>query len=502
MRDSVTIVGGGIGGLSAACFLADAGVDVTLFEKHDRLGGVAGTLSVGDFRFDAGPSWYLMPDVFERFFNRFGQSVDDAYTLKRLDPSYRILWKDGDRLDVPADPRDLAPRLERYETGAADAFLRYLDKAEHVHRLAMERFVYPRRSEVQDWLSWDVLRSVEALPLMQPMDRHVRGYVQHPKLRQLLEYKLVFLGGSPYNTPALYMLMSHVDFNQGVYHPMGGMQSLVDALVDVATGLGVSIHPGTPITRLHAESGGVTGTTATGETWRADQVLANASVAEVERSLLSSDQRDHDADYWNSRTYGPAAYLLYLGVEGTVEPLRHHTLVLPTDWDAHFDAIFDRPDWPHDPAYYVHVPSLTDPSFAPDGHHSVFILVPIAPGLLDGSARRAQMRTRVLNDLAARGVDLRDRIVVERESCISDFREQFGHPKGNALGLAHTLSQTGPLRPSFRAQNAPGLYYTGADTQPGVGVPMCMISGEQAAQTILDDQGRPQPMASAGTTMA
>ena len=483
---SVTIVGGGIGGLSAACYLADAGADVTLLEQHDDLGGVAGSFDVDGFRFDSGPSWYLMPDVFERFFGAFDRSVDEAYELERLDPSYRVLWRDGDRLDVPADPAALAPKLERYETGAADAFRRYLDHAEEVYELAMNRFVYPYRDGWLDWLGGDLLRSARALPLLRPMDRYVQGFFDHPKLRQLMEYKLVFLGGSPYNTPALYTLMGHVDFNQGVYHPVGGMQSLVDALAGLADDLGVTLRTNTPVSELRA-TGSAVEVSANGTFHRADRVVANANPAHVERTLLRPEQRDYGADYWASRTYGPAAYLLYLGVEGEVDPLRHHTLVLPTDWDSHFEAIFETPRWPEDPAYYVHVPSRTDPSFAPDGHHSVFVLVPLAPGLEDGPERRHALRDFVLEDLSRRGADLRGRIVTEHDACVSEFVEGFGQPGGNALGLAHTLPQTGPLRPSHRATKAPGLYYTGAYTQPGVGVPICLISGEHAAKAVAAD---------------
>ncbi|WP_103020955.1 phytoene desaturase family protein [Salinibacter altiplanensis] len=484
--DSVSIVGGGIGGLSAACHLADAGADVTLLEQHDSLGGVAGSFDSDGFRFDSGPSWYLMPEVFEHFFESFGSSVDAAYELKRLDPSYRVFWKDGDRLDVPADPEALAPKLEAYEDGAADAFHRYLDHAEAVYELAMDRFVYPRRARPRDWIDGDVLRAAWALPLLQPMDRHVRSYVEHPKLRQLLEYKLVFLGGSPYNTPALYTLMSHVDFNQGVFHPVGGMQVLVDALAGLADRLGVTLELNAPVSEIRPNGSSVQVRT-NGDTWRADCVVANASPAHVEQSLLPPEQRDHGDAYWEERTYGPSAYMLYLGVEGDVGPLRHHSLVLPVDWDAHFATIFGTPGWPADPAYYVHVPSKTDPSYAPDGHHSVVILVPIAPGLNDGPARRAWLRERVLDDLAEHAVDLRGRIEVEHEACVSDFANYFNQPQGNALGLAHTLWQTGPLRPAHRADTASGLYYTGADTQPGVGLPMCLISGKQTAQAVAAD---------------
>ncbi len=480
------MVGGGIGGLSTACYLADAGADVTLLEQHEDLGGVAGSFEMDGFRFDSGPSWYLMPEVFERFFGHFGHSVDEAYDLERLDPSYRIFWTDGDRLDVPADPEALASKLEAYEDGAADAFHRYLTHAEEVYELAMERFVYPFRSGWTDWIDTDLLRSARALPLLRSMDHHVQTYFEHPKLRQLMEYKLVFLGGSPYNTPALYTLMSHVDFNQGVWHPMGGMQSLVDALAELAEALGVTLKTGTPVNGLRAQTGGVH-VSANGQSHMAPRVVANAPPAHVERTLLPPNQRDYDDAYWDEKTYGPSAYLLYLGVEGDVDPLRHHSLVLPPDWDPHFEQIFDDPSWPDDPAYYIHVPSKTDPSFAPDGHHSVFVLVPIAPGLRDNDARRAKMREIVLDDLAEHAVDLRDRIVAEADACVSDFAEGFGHPQGNALGLAHTLTQTGPLRPAHRATEAPGLYYVGADTQPGVGVPICLISGEHAARAVAAD---------------
>jgi len=296
----------------------------------------------------------------------------------------------------------------------------------------------------------------------------------------------VFLGGSPHNTPALYTLMGHVDFNQGVYHPVSGMQALVDALADRARHLGATIETGTRVTGVNARGDGVRLSTATGER-TARRVVANASPAHVEQNLLPASQRDHDDNYWENRTFGPSAYLLYLGVEGDVDPLRHHTLILPTNWDPHFKKVFDEPAWPTDPAYYVHVPSRTDPSFAPEGHHSVFVLVPIAPGLKDGDARRAWMRDKVLDDLARRGADLRGRITVEQDACVSEFATRYGRPNGTALGLAHTLRQTGPLRPSHRAANAPGLYYVGGDTTPGVGVPICLISGEHAATAVLRD---------------
>ncbi len=289
---STIVIGGGFSGLSTACYLADAGVDVTILERQDTLGGVAGRIERSGFQFDTGPSWYLMPDVFERFFNELGYDPTEYYSLTRL-----------------------------------------------------------------------------------------------AKLRQLLEYTLVFLGGSPYNTPALYSLMSHVDFNMGVYYPRGGIASVVDSIATIAHELGVNIETNTPVTglsRAHSDTGVRVQTSA--DTHIADRVVSTVPVAHTDRELLSDGVSDHDGSYWESRTYAPGAFLLYLGVEGKLDSLEHHTLILPTDWQSHFESIFDDPTWPTDPSYYVNVPSQTDSTVAPDGHSTVVILVPIAPGLDDSQA--------------------------------------------------------------------------------------------------------------------
>ncbi|MFB6087882.1 MAG: phytoene desaturase family protein [Haloarculaceae archaeon] len=484
---TVTVVGGGFGGLSAAAYLADAGADVRLLEQHDRLGGHAGVLERDGFRFDTGPSWYLMPDVFERFFGHFGRDPDDYYELERLDPQYRVCWKDGDSVTVEPERRNLREIFERYESGAGDAVAAYLDAAERNYDLAMDRVVYAGRNRFRDYLDTDMLPLAPRFRLFGSMDEYVRRYVDHPKLRQLLEYTLVFLGGAPHNTPALYSIMSHVDFNGNVFYPEGGIAGVVDALATLAREQGVTVETGVRVDSISGRAGAFELDTTAG-TVESDVVVSNANPAHAERDLLAPDLRDHDPAYWDERTYAPSAFMLYLGVEGDVDPLAHHTLVLPTDWDPHFAQIFDDPSWPDDPAYYCSVASRTDEAVAPDGHHAVVVLVPIAPGLDGGPEIRARYRDRVLADLAANaGVDLRDRIVVEESACVSEFADGFGDPEGTALGLAHTLFQTGPLRPSHRG-GAPGLYYTGAYTNPGIGMPMCLISGEQVRDAVLADR--------------
>ena len=499
--EAIAVVGAGFGGLSAAAHLADAGADVTIFERNEHPGGYAGRIERDGFRIDTGPSWYLMPEVFDRFFESFGRSTDEFYELTELDPLYEVVWKDGDRATMPADREGQKALFESHETGAGERLDDYLDDAAEAYELGMDRFVYPSRSRLRDMLDADIVRSSRALPKLRRMDDYVSDYFESEKLRQIAEYKLVFLGGSPYNTPAIYTLMSHVDMNLGVYHPTGGIASVVDGMAELVRDLGVEIRTNEPVTAVEP-SVPAAGTAFTVETepraadgarsadggtaGRFDRVVANAPPPHVERDLLPADAVDRES-YWESRTYAPSAYLSYIGVEGDVD-LDHHTLVLPTDWRPHFREIFDDPDWPDDPAYYVHVPSKTDPTAAPEGHEAVFLLVPLAPGLDDDPETRERFHELVFDDLAEHaGVDFRDRIVFEETACVSDFRQRFNAPRGTALALSHTLDQTGPLRPAHRAPGVDGLYYVGAYTNPGIGMPMCLLSGEHAAEAVVED---------------
>ena len=509
----VVVVGGGFGGLSSACYLADAGCDVTLLEKNEQLGGRASRLERDGFVFDMGPSWYLMPDVFERFFGHFDREPGDYYDLQRLDPHYRIFFKDGEAPrasgDRAAEPRDntvvdISPdRAENrelfasIEDGGGEAFEEYLDTSQTHYETAMEKFVYEDRSRLRDWIDLDVMRAAPiGLQLIGSMQGHVSDYFDHPKLQQIMQYTLVFLGGSPRNTPALYNMMSHVDFNLGVYYPVpkdregpGGIGVVVDSVVELGEELGVTFETDSEVEEITRRKEGFHVETVDGEIHRPDRVVVNADYRHAEQELLPEHERQYDADYWDKRTYAPSAFLMYMGVEGDVEELAHHTLVLPEDWDPHFKQIFDQPAWPDEPAYYLCVPSKTDDDVAPEGHSNLFVLVPIAPGLRDTEALRERYRERVLDDIADNtGVALRDRIVVEEQFCVDDFVDRYNATEGTALGLAHTLRQTALLRPNNASSAVDGLYFTGSFTTPGIGVPMCLISGEHTAEALLKDR--------------
>jgi phytoene desaturase len=492
----VAVVGGGVGGLSAACYLADAGADVTVLEKNEQLGGRASRMERDGFVFDMGPSWYLMPDVFERFFGHFGREPSDFYDLEHLDPHYRIFFKDDDRADVTPDRAHNRALFESYEDGAGQAFESYLDTSETHYETAMNKFVYEDRSRLRDWVDLDVMTAAPiGLQLIGSMQGHVEDYFEHPKLQQIMQYTLVFLGGSPKNTPALYNMMSHVDFNLGVFYPVpkdgdgaGGIGLVIDAFVELGEQLGVTYETDAPVTEIAKRKHGFLVETEDGTQYNPEKTVVNADYRHAEQELLPEHERQYDEAYWDDRTYAPSAFLLYLGVEGDVEELAHHTLVLPTDWQPHFDQIFEEPAWPDEPAYYLCVPSKTDDDVAPDGHSNLFALVPLAPGLEDSERVRQRYRDRILDDIAEHtDTDLRDRIVVEERFSVSDFVDRYNAAGGTALGLAHTLRQTALLRPNNRSSAVEDLYFTGSFTTPGIGVPMCLISGQHTAEALLDD---------------
>ncbi len=484
--EDVVVIGGGFGGLSTACYLADAGANVTIVEKNEQLGGRASRLVSDGFHFDMGPSWYLMPDVFERFFGHFDRDVSDYYTLSRLDPHYRIFFKDGDQVDLVPDLEQNKQLFESYESGAAEELERYLEKSQRNYEIGMEHFVYTDRPRLRDYMDLDVLRHSWGLSLIGSMQGHVEDYFEHPKLQQIMQYTLVFLGGSPTNTPALYNLMSHVDFNMGVYYPDGGIGAVVDGIVELGSELGVEYVTDQPVTEIAGKRGGFAVRTEHGEEYLCDLVVSDADYAHTEQEMLPPEKRQYSQEYWDSRTYAPSAFLIYLGVEGDVEPLAHHTLVIPTDWEPHFEEIFENPAWPDDPAYYLCVPSKTDDTVAPEGHSNLFALVPIAPDLEDTPEIREQYRELVLDDIAENtGVSLHDRIVFEKVFSVDDFTDRYNSMQGTALGMAHTLRQTALFRPPHRSKKVDGLYFTGSYTTPGIGVPMCLISGQITAEEIV-----------------
>ena len=482
----VTVVGAGFAGLSAACYLARAGYRVRILEKNEGLGGRCRQFRAAGFTFDMGPSWYWMPEVFEHFFNDFGSSAAEHYELLRLDPSYEIYFGRDDRMEVPASTEELFRLFERLEPGSSANLRKFLAEAEYKYRVGIDEFVRKPGHSPLDFAEWRVLRAALRLHMLTDMASYVRGLFRHPQLRELLEFPVLFLGATPANTPALYSLMNYADLQLGTWYPRGGMHRIIEGMARVARGLGVEIHPGSPVRRVETAAGRVVAVhTATGERYPTDVLVNGADYHHFEQEVLDSADRVYDAAYWRSRTMAPSSLLFYVGLNRRVPGLHHHTLFFDADFDRHAREIYEEPAWPADPLFYVCAPSVTDPGVAPDGHENLFFLLPLAPDLDDTEERREFYWNLMCDRLARRvGFDVRPHVVYRRGYAHRDFRADYNAFRGNAYGLANTLRQTAFLKPKLRSSKLSNLWYAGQLTTPGPGMPPSIISGEVAARDI------------------
>jgi phytoene desaturase len=472
----IVIIGSGVGGMGAAALLAKDGYRVTVLEKNEQLGGRASLLEKDGFLFDMGPSWYLMPDVFERFFKAMGATTSDFFNLVRLKPHYRIFHADGTYSEISGNLEQDKALFERIEPGSAAAFERYLAEARVKYEVSVDAILYRNFIKPWDFLAKDVRDKGRQLQVFESMERYVKRYFKTEKMQQIVLYTLVFLGGIPHNTPALYSLMAHVDFNLGVWYPEGGLIMIPRALRQLGERYGVEYRCNEPVTRIEVNDGRATVVHTTGGSYPADLVISNADYAYTE-TLLPPERRQFSQRYWNTRTLAPSAFILYLGVRGEIPQFVHHNIIFGPDWTKHFREIADRPGWPETPSLYVCNPSKTDPTVAPAGYENLFVLVPIASGLQETPGSRRAYGDFVLDYIEqTAGVALKDRIVVREEFSVSDFASRYHSLRGTALGLAHTLRQSSLFRPPNRSRKVSNLYFVGANTNPGIGVPMCLIS--------------------------
>ena len=479
----VIVIGGGFGGLASAALLAHRGHTVTLLEKNADLGGRARVWRSKGFTFDLGPSWYLGLDIFERFFALLDEKPEDHYELVQLDPAYRLVFADR-TVEISAEAQANERLFDALEPGGARKLRSYLVEAKRQYE-ASRFFLEKEYRSPLDMLD-PRLAKVGSLEAFRSLERYIHRRFDSEEARRILMYTIVFLGGSPKTTPGIYSLMSHMDLGLGVWYPRGGIGSVVSALERIAKARGVTIRCDAPVERIITEGGRAKGVEVSGSIIEADHVVANADYHHVETALLDEKHRSYDTRYWESRTVAPSAFLLYLGIKGSVENLAHHTLLLEHDWQSHFNEMFENPKWPRNPSLYVCAPSKTDPTVAPEGCESLFILAPIPSGLEDTPHRRASYRDLLIGELERTTGPVRDRIVLERSFSINDFARDYNAYKGTALGLSHTLMQTGSFRPLQRSRKVKNLTYVGQFTHPGVGVPMVFISAQIAARIVGD----------------
>ncbi|MGF7117991.1 phytoene desaturase family protein [Methanobacterium oryzae] len=485
----ITIVGAGFGGLSAAALLAKKGFDVTVFEKNEQPGGRASVYNDKDFYFDMGPSWYLMPDVYEKFYAQFGKKPEDFFKLERLDPSYRIFFGDTKMVDVASDLEKNYELFDSLEENGAQKLKEYLKSSEELYDFSIEEMLYKDYNSILDFLNGKLLLKGYKLNMFENLQHYVNKRFKSDEARKILEYAIGFLGGSPANTPSFYHLMSHVDLTMGVFYPQGGMRKVVDSIYKLAESYGVKFHFNESVETLEVDNHKVKSVLTTNGVYDADLVIVNADYAHSELNLVTEDNRTYDDKYWDSRVMAPSAMVAYLGVDYVVDKLAHHNLFLDDDWENGFDSIFDpkKAAWPENPSYYVNVPSRTDLSAAPEGSDTLFVLIPLAPGLEDTPELRENFYNKIMDDLEAKlDENIRDHIVVKRIFALNDFKDRYNAYKGTALGLSHTLRQSALWRPAHKSKKVKNLYYSGHYTHPGIGVPMTLISSQIVADELSD----------------
>lgn len=486
----VVVIGAGFAGLTAAASLAKRGHQVTVVEKNQAPGGRARVWREQGFTFDLGPSFYWMPEVFERFFAEHGTKAAEHYELKRLDPSYSIVFKLGERWPLPADRKALEAFFESKEPGAGAKLHAFLEEAKPKYDIGMGEIVYRPSLSWSEYLHPGLLMGLMKTTVLRSLRSHVQDYFDDPRLRQAMEFPVLFLGATPQNTPALYSLMNYADMVLGTWYPMGGMGKIVDAFVAVAKKQGAALRLGEPVKRIVVEGGRVTGVETAQGVLPADVVLGSADYQHVDQQLLPEGQRGYSPAWWEKRTMAPSGLLFYLGFDRKLPNLDHHTLFFDESLDAHAAEIYDTPRWPTKPLFYTSCASKTDPGAAPEGGENLVVLIPLAPGLEDTDAMRAKYREVVMGRLAQHlGFDPRPHVVLERSYCIRDLQADYNAFRGNAYGLANTLLQTGPLRPRMKSREVKGLYYAGQLTVPGPGVPPAIISGQVVAQ-LIDEESR------------
>ena len=483
MKKNIAIIGSGFSSLSAACYLAKAGHNVTIYEKNDALGGRARQFKAEGFTFDMGPSWYWMPDVFDKFFNDFGKKVSDYFTLTKLSPAYRVYFGKDDFIDIEDSPEKICKKFESIEKGSGEKLKKYLKIAKENYEIGVTDMLYkmPGNSPLE-LVSKKTIKRVRFF--LSNIRKDVRRDFKNPKLRSILEFPVLFLGAKASNTPAFYNFMNYADFGIGTFQPPNGFHDLVNAMVDLGKSLGVKYKVNHELSKINVKNKKVENIVINGKSTDCDLILSGADYHHTE-SLLPIKSRQYNNKYWKSRVFAPSSLLFYVGFNKKLKNVQHHNLIFDTDFNKHAEEIYDSPKWPTDPLFYANFTSKTNSKTAPEGSENAFFLIPIAIDLIDNEETRDKYFEKIIKKMELyTGQELKDCITYKRSFCVNDFKNEYNSYGGNAYGLANTLFQTAFLRPNIKSKLVQNLYFCGQLTVPGPGVPPAVVSGELVANLI------------------
>jgi len=482
MKKDIKIIGSGFSALAAACYIAKAGHQVTVFEKNATIGGRARQLKKEGFTFDIGPTWYWMPDVFERFFADFNKKPSDYYALEKLSPAYQVYFGINEFVTIADNLDEIVTTFESIEIGSGIKLQRFIKEAKSNYDIAIKDLVYNPGVSPLELVTLETAKKVGQF--FSTISKDVRKLFKNQKLVQILEFPVLFLGAKPSDTPSFYSFMNYADFGLGTWHPKNGMYSVVLAMEKLALELGVTIHTNCEISKINVTDKKATSLLVNGKIETADIILSGADYHHTE-TLLDQEYRMYSEKYWESKVFAPSSLLFYVGFDKKVANVEHHSLFFDVDFDVHAEAIYDHPKWPENPLFYASFPSKTDNNSAPEGKEAAIFLIPIAPGLEDNQFLRDNYFEKIMTRLEnLTQQHLKNSIIFKESFCVNDFIKDYNSYKGNAYGMANTLLQTAFLRPKLKSKKVTNLYFTGQLTVPGPGVPPALISGKLVAELI------------------
>ena len=484
MPKEIIVIGSGLAGMSCAAYLGKAGHRVTVIEKNSTYGGRLQTVSQQGYTFDSGPSWYWMPDIFDSFFEDFDKKTNDYYDLRRINPGYRVYFSEGEYFDLVENLDELKRNFGKIEKGGGRALQRYLDDAGEKYEVAVKKFMYKPSLSPLEYIHFDLIKRLGRLNLFRPISKHIRQHFSNQKIIQMLEFPSLLLGAKPSDTPALYSIMNYADIVLGTWYPSGGIRSVAKAIYQVAKSQGVDFFFNQPVKKILINGNKATEVVTDKSSYHADIIVANADYNHVEQTMLPKAYRNYSKSYWAKRTMSPSALIFYVALNKKLD-LSHHALFFDSDFKKHAREIYDHPKWPDEPLFYTSCVSKTDPKVAPENGEALFILIPVAPNLVDNEQTRKSYFQQVISRMELLiNQDIKDHIVFSKSYAHRDFISDYNSFQGNAYGLANTLFQTAFLKPKIKNKKINNLYYTGQLTVPGPGMPPSIVSGKIVADQI------------------